>query len=550
MIYISFLGAFYFLFSLFLLFCLSLLDLPLVFILDLGTLFRFEYFHFWFFFDYYSLVYLFVLSCIVGSVHFFSLSYMESELNLIRFILILNLFVFFMVILVISPNFLSFLLGWDGLGFSSFVLVSWYGCSVSRSSSIKTFLTNRLGDSLLLVTLCFFLGQGHFGFLYYDKFYYFVIFVLLLVSFTKSAHFPFSSWLPDAMAAPTPVSALVHSSTLVTAGLYFMFRFSYVYTPDFLCFIHNFGLWTLFIGSLGACIDYNSKKVVAYSTISQLGFISFILSYGFYDFSFYYIMVHAIFKALLFIAVGDLIGSLNHFQDVRQLSGVGNLRPFSSFNLFFSIFSLCGFPFLSGFFIKELIVNVVSFFYMNYFSCICFILSLICTAFYSFRLLYILCFSNTVSLKLSTTYSSSIYSSLILYYCILFLGYYFSFYNYIWLNLGSSLFIIFFITLSGIISIVFYCNFVYYLNFLDFFNYISTMFYLNCFTFSFSVIYSIGGFFYTLLDKGFLVFTFINHLDYLFSLSWNNIINNFFFSNWIYLLGLSLLFFLSMIILF
>nr|UKA77684.1 NADH dehydrogenase subunit 5 [Platydemus manokwari] len=509
----------------------------------------FDYFQFWLFFDFYSLVYLFVLTFIVGSVHFFIWDYMSEELNLFRFLFVLNFFVFFMIILIISPCFFSFILGWDGLGFSSFVLVAWYGCDLSRSSSIKTFLTNRVGDGFLLVSLCMFVSQGHFGFLFFDSFCFMLLFFLILVAFTKSAHFPFSNWLPDAMAAPTPVSALVHSSTLVTAGLFLMFRFSYCYSYDLLSFIHNVGLWTLFIGSFGACVDYNSKKVVAYSTISQLGFISYIMSYGFYDLSFFYIMVHAIFKAMLFISVGDLIGSSFHYQDIRHMGGVGLYRPFSSFNVFFSLFSLCGFPFLAGFYIKELVVGLVLFVNLNLFSVFCFFFSLLLTAFYSFRLFYFLCFGDFNKLNSLFSYKPSLLSVLVLYFAVFFLGYFLGLYGYLWLNMGSSLFIVFFIFISGIFGLYFFNYFYLYSRFVGLFNYFSNMFYLTYLNFNVSFVFSVGNFFSSLVDKGFYLFSFIGYMDNLFFLGWNQIISGFFFSNWLYLLGLSFFFILIVCVL-
>jgi len=166
----------------------------------------------------------------------------------------------------------------------------------------------------------YFFFQGHFNYYSVDCIILLVSLGLVISFYTKSAHFPFRRWLPDAMAAPTPVSALVHSSTLVTAGLFMLFRFRYVWDYQVFEIIHNLGLWTLFLGSFAACFDQNSKKIVAYSTIRQLGFLSFVLGLGMFDLFFFYMMVHALFKALLFISVGSLMLVKRHNQDVRHLS--------------------------------------------------------------------------------------------------------------------------------------------------------------------------------------------------------------------------------------
>nr|YP_011013891.1 NADH dehydrogenase subunit 5 [Arthurdendyus triangulatus]WPY71414.1 NADH dehydrogenase subunit 5 [Arthurdendyus triangulatus] len=511
---------------------------PFVLLFDLGSILGFDFFSIWLFFDYYCLVYLFVLSYIVSSVHFFIWVYMSEEVNLVRFVIVLNSFVLSMVVLIISPSFFSFILGWDGLGFSSFILVSWYGCDVSRYASIKTFLTNRLGDGFLLVSLCFFVYQGHFGFLFFDYLFNGLLILLFIVSFTKSAHFPFSNWLPDAMAAPTPVSALVHSSTLVTAGLFLIFRFSYLYSPCLLHFVHNFGLWTLFLGSFGACFDYNSKKIVAYSTISQLGLMSFTLSLGLYSLCFFYIMAHALFKALLFISIGGVITVNSHFQDIRFLGGVWLSNPLVVFNVFFSLFSLMGFPFLSGFYLKELILGGVLVQNLNFFSSLLFFFSILLTVYYSFRLFWVLC-AGSYFLKLSIGSFVSTLCFIILYLCVVQFGVLFYSSFFLWLNLGSSWLVL----LSSLLGIVlfFYCLYGLYLsNFVVFISYFYNMFYLTILNFGLNWFCSVGDFLFCFFDKGFYPFSFINHFDSFFKLFWNKILINFFFSNWLYFFGLSL----------
>lgn len=542
------LGFFYLFMSLRCLILLLKLKVLCYLTFDNFSIYSFDLFQIAFLFDYYSLIYLFVLFLIVGRVHFFIIEYMGSDINIIRFTIILNLFVASMVILVLSPTLIFFILGWDGLGFSSFVLVSWYSCDVRRSSSLKTFLVNRLGDAFLLCSLVMIFCQGHFGFLVWDNYVNFLILILLIVSFTKRAQFPFRRWLPDAMAAPTPVSSLVHSSTLVTAGLYFIFRFSYDLTLNYVFMLHNFGLWTMLIGSLGGCFDYNSKKVVAYSTVSQLGFMCFVLSYGYFDYCFFYIMVHALFKALLFISVGRTIKSNFHFQDIRQLRGVTSYHPFSSFKIFFSLVSLSGLPFFSGFWIKELVLKGYCFYSVHYFSLFLGVISFLFTATYSFRLFYILKFGTAKNLKINKNNRYSFFSVIFLYFGVLFVGLCFRSTKIIWFYFFSSLKIIALIVFVGIFSFSYINGIGIYGRLYNYLKYFYQMFYLKYITYSFGIIYVLGQYLNYVFDKGIVIFSFIKYLDQILRQIWNKVINHLFFYNWLFITGfLILLVFISLI---
>nr|YP_009711066.1 NADH dehydrogenase subunit 5 [Bipalium kewense]QGI24376.1 NADH dehydrogenase subunit 5 [Bipalium kewense] len=515
---------------------------PLYIILDFSSIHFFDFFFFGFFFDYYSFLYLFVLFMIVSSIHLFISIYMSQDSNLKRFFFFLNSFVLSMVVLIISPNLISLMLGWDGLGFSSFLLVAWFGCFSSRFASLKTFLVNRLGDGLFLISLFFFFFQGHFFLGSIDSIISVVVFFLIFAFFTKSAHFPFSSWLPDAMAAPTPVSALVHSSTLVTAGLYLFFRFSYLISWELNEFVQYLGLWTLFLGSLAACFDYNSKKIVAYSTVSQLGFISFVLSLGCYELGFYYMMVHALIKALLFISVGCFLVLKNHNQDIRHLNNCWNLNPMVIFNLFFSCFSLSGFPFFSGYFVKEIIIGGTVFFQLNFCLLVIFCLSLIFTIFYTFRLVYIMGLNFRFNYGMIVElFSMNNFVFYILYLGVFGLGIILYNHFFCWMNFGSALWVLVYSSLGLILSF-YVLNFRILISLKNFIFYFLSMFFLNILTISLNKVYLIGGYLVHSLDNGFFLFYFINNLNSLISQKFSNIFSNSYFVNWLSLVGFSFFF--------
>nr|YP_010175652.1 NADH dehydrogenase subunit 5 [Amaga expatria]QSM34659.1 NADH dehydrogenase subunit 5 [Amaga expatria] len=537
MIY-NFLGFLYFILSIILLIILNFCNFPLIFSFDVSSIMSLDFFNFSLYFDLYSILYLSVLFSIVGSIHFFSLYYMSSDLNYIRYLIVLNLFVFSMIILVISPNFLLFLFGWDGLGFSSFLLVAWYGCFVSRSASIKTFLINRLGDGLFLSSLSLIIFQGYFNYFSYDFIFFFIILIFILASFTKSSHFPFSSWLPDAMAAPTPISALVHSSTLVTAGLYFIFRFSFMFSYEIMFIIHNLGLWTIFLGSFCGCVSNNSKKIVAFSTMSQLGLISFSLSIGLVELSFFYLIIHALFKALIFISLGSLMFSNWHNQDIRHLSNLWFQNPLILINLFYGLFVLSGFPFFSCFYIKELILNNNFFLNINIFSSFIFYLSMFFTCYYSFRLFFFLFFfNNSFFNKQNNNNNQTSLVFIILYVSILNIGIFY-FYNYFFFLVSCSVILIL-IYLIIIIGISFMnLNLSNYQNIVNYFIYLE---FLNILVNSYEIFYLIGDYFYNFYDLGLVPFHFIGFLNSFSFNNLNNIVQKNYFLNVLFIFGFGII---------
>lgn len=342
-----------------------------------------QYINLTFFFDYISFQFLGVLLVIVGSVVIFSLLYMEKEIiRYSGFIWVLYLFVLSMIFLIIRGDWLVLILGWDWLGVRSFFLVAFYNRDSSWSGSLKTYFTKRLGDGFFLILLRIILLENSFFISWTGSF--FLIIIVILLTQTKRAQLPFRAWLPAAMAAPTPVSALVHSSTLVTAGIYIVIRLSssLKYLNYYICFV---GLLTLFIGSIRACGRMDMKKIVAFSTLRHLGFMFVCLSSGIRLLGFFHLVVHASFKALLFICVGSLIVLKNHSQDLRQVR-FNQKKYFFIWGALVRVVRLCGFPYFAGFFSKDFIIE---FFFWNYNISffILFLSSLILTVIYRSRLI-------------------------------------------------------------------------------------------------------------------------------------------------------------------
>nr|YP_010364872.1 NADH dehydrogenase subunit 5 [Lamellidens marginalis]QTW91603.1 NADH dehydrogenase subunit 5 [Lamellidens marginalis] len=312
-------------------------------------------------FDSVSLIFSCFVCIISGSVSLFSMSYMESEIFIQRFMLLIMAFVASMNLLIFVPSLITVLLGWDGLGIVSFALVIYYQNKKSLAAGMLTVLANRVGDALLILSICLFInwGEWRFGYEVLGSFSVLVCFLVVVGGMTKSAQIPFSAWLPAAMAAPTPVSALVHSSTLVTAGVYLVIRFysSLLMSHEVLWFLSKIGGLTLLMAGLSACFEVDLKKIVALSTLSQLGLLMFTVGIGLPIIAVFHLFTHALFKALLFLCVGSIIHSSMDNQDGRILGGLNLSLPFSSGCLVLSSASLCGMPFLSGFYSKDLILE-------------------------------------------------------------------------------------------------------------------------------------------------------------------------------------------------
>lgn len=295
--------------------------------------------------------------------------------------------------MIIRPNIIRILLGWDGLGLISYCLVIYYQNLKSYNAGILTALSNRIGDVFILIIICWIINYGRWNYIFYLEFIKndysikFVIFIVIIASITKRAQIPFRSWLPAAMAAPTPVSSLVHSSTLVTAGVYLLIRFNLLLIDTFfLKLLLLFSRLTIFIAGISANYEFDLKKIIALSTLRQLGLIIRILRIGFPILAFFHLLTHAIFKALLFICAGVIIHIINDIQDIRFIGGIRLYIPITCLCINISNLSLCGIPFLSGFYSKDLILEIISFRNFNLLIFFLYYVSTGITIFYTIRL--------------------------------------------------------------------------------------------------------------------------------------------------------------------
>nr|YP_010274911.1 NADH dehydrogenase subunit 5 [Erynnis popoviana]UJV31602.1 NADH dehydrogenase subunit 5 [Erynnis popoviana] len=344
--------------------------------------------------DWMSLLFMMFVLLISSSVIYYSKSYMCSELNLNRFIILVLLFILSMILLIISPNIISILLGWDGLGLVSYCLVIYYQNLKSYNSGMLTALSNRIGDVFILMIISWMMNYGSWNYIFYLNFMKndyemkMISMMIIIAAMTKSAQIPFSSWLPAAMAAPTPVSALVHSSTLVTAGVYLLIRFNNLLIDMFfLKFLLLLSGLTMFMAGISANYEFDLKKIIALSTLSQLGLMMSILSMGFPDLAFFHLLTHAMFKALLFMCAGVIIHMMNDNQDIRLMGGISIYIPLTSLCMNISNLALCGIPFLAGFYSKDLILEMLMLSNLNMLVFFLFYFSTGLTMFYTIRLL-------------------------------------------------------------------------------------------------------------------------------------------------------------------
>lgn len=312
--------------------------------------------------------------------------YLNGEINFNYYYFVLLIFVGSIFILNFRNRIFTILLSWDILGISRFFLVLFYNNWDSCSGSINTALTNRLGDYFIFV---FFRGSlfRSYYFFTFRMFCFYILFILIFTAFTKRAQFPFRSWLPKAIRAPTPVSSLVHSRTLVTAGLILLINFyNLILYKNILFFVLIIGIFTIFFSRLTALVEEDLKKVVALSTLSQIGFSIVTLGLGLSFVSFIHLVSHALFKSCLFIQVGYIIHCSFGQQDGRNYSNNRNLPNFIQIQLLVTLFCLCGLIFSSGIVSKDLILE---FFFSNSFVLIfsfIFFVSIFITFGYSYRL--------------------------------------------------------------------------------------------------------------------------------------------------------------------
>nr|BAV82686.1 NADH dehydrogenase subunit 5 [Dictyocaulus viviparus] len=362
-----------------------------------------------------------VLFFIVVMVIVYSSYYMNGNLSYSYYCSMLLCFVFSMFMLNFSNSVFSLMISWDLLGISSFFLVLFYNNWDSNSGAMSTVMTNRIGDFFLFV----FLGGSFFVNLFMDVeiyFYFFMCYFLLFGSFTKSAQFPFSGWLPKAMSAPTPVSSLVHSSTLVTAGLILLMGYGVLlFNVVLLRLMFFFGLLTMFFSSILALLEEDMKKVVALSTLSQLGFMMLSLGLGLFFLSFVHLLSHALFKSCLFMQMGYIMHKNMGEQDNRNWMN-SSVSEVVKLQIMVTLFCLCGLFFLSGMISKDLLLEFFFCSTVGWFIFFLFFVSVMLTFFYSYRLFKSLLLSSfKVVLVVTESFLMSFLSLLLVIFSIFFI---------------------------------------------------------------------------------------------------------------------------------
>jgi len=376
-----------------------------------------------FMFDSLTVTMLIVVTFVSSLVHIYSISYMMEDSHLVRFLSYLSIFTFFMLMLVTGDNFIQMFFGWEGVGLASYLLINfWFTRLQANKSAIKAMLVNRVGDfglalgimgiftlfktvDFMTVFACAHKFAGvSFLFFHYEFDCLTTICILLFVGAVgKSAQLGLHTWLPDAMEGPTPVSALIHAATMVTAGVFMIARCSplFEYAPQALVVVAFIGASTSFFAATTALVQNDLKRVIAYSTCSQLGYMIFSCGLSNYNVAVFHLMNHAFFKALLFLSAGSIIHALADEQDVRKMGGLVKLLPFSYSMMVIGSLALIGFPFLTGFYSKDVILELA---YANYtitgnFAYWLGALSALLTSYYSFRLLILVFLSPVTAHK-------------------------------------------------------------------------------------------------------------------------------------------------------
>lgn len=378
-----------------------------------------------------------IMCCVVtfvsSLVHLYSTEYMSHDPHLPRFMSYLSLFTFFMLILVTADNFVQMFVGWEGVGLCSFLLINfWFTRIQANKAAIKAMVLNRIGDFGLVLGILtiyihyktvdyatvfaitpFFLNKE---FLFLSNYFNLVDTICLLLfvgAVGKSAQLGLHTWLPDAMEGPTPVSALIHAATMVTAGVFLIARSSpiYEYSHFALNVVTVAGAATAFFSASVGLVQNDLKRVIAYSTCSQLGYMIFACGLSNYSVGVFHLVNHAFFKALLFLGAGSVIHATADEQDMRKMGGLKNLVPFTYSMMVIGSLALMGFPFLTGFYSKDVILEVAygKFTNQGHFSYILGSVGAFLTAFYSTRLLYLAFLSSPNGYKsiLTHAYDSS-----------------------------------------------------------------------------------------------------------------------------------------------
>jgi len=324
-------------------------------------------------------VMLVVVSLISSIIHFYSIGYMDHDPHKARFMSYLSLFTFAMLVLVTSDNFLQLFFGWEGVGLCSYLLIGfWYKKPSANAAAIKAFIVNRVGDfgfAIGVFLIFFYFGTVNYSEVFQQipqlaekqitflglEFNLITLICLLLFigAMGKSAQIVLHTWLPDAMEGPTPVSALIHAATMVTAGVFLVVRCSpiFEYSQVALNVVSIVGMSTAFFAATVALVQNDIKKIIAYSTCSQLGYMFFAAGLGAYHVAIFHLFTHAFFKALLFLGAGCVIHSFNKEQDIRSMGGVWKKIPYTYVLMIIGTLALTGFPFLSGYYSKDAIIE-------------------------------------------------------------------------------------------------------------------------------------------------------------------------------------------------
>lgn len=359
--------------------------------------------------DQLSLIMLLLITGVGTLIHIYSIGYMHHDENVGKFFSFLNLFVFSMLILVLGANFVILFIGWEGVGLCSYLLIGfWNKHTPYNNAAKKAFIINRVGDlgfllGIFLMYLTFNSVQyaevfqkaslGQFG-TYGVGVVTFITLLLFVGAMGKSAQLPLYTWLPDAMAGPTPVSALIHAATMVTAGIYLVLRSNVLFTlaPHTLDVVGIVGLATaLFAATIGLAQN-DIKKVLAYSTVSQLGYMFLALGVMGYTSSFFHVLTHAFFKALLFLGAGSVIHAMSNEQDMRRMGGLRKALPITFLTMLIGCLAISGIPPFAGFFSKDEILSHV--YEHNKVMWVIGLFTSFLTAFYMFRLLFLTFFGE------------------------------------------------------------------------------------------------------------------------------------------------------------
>lgn len=372
-----------------------------------------------FIFDTLTCIMCFVVLFISMIVHLYSIEYMRNDPHLTRFYCYLSMFTFFMLILITADNFLQLFIGWEGVGLCSYLLINfWFTRIQANKAAIKAMILNRIGDfSLIIGVFIIFLNLKTLDFSvvfvltpYLDVMLInFIVFFLFFGAVGKSAQLGLHTWLPDAMEGPTPVSALIHAATMVTAGIFLIIRVSYLFEySNIKNLIIIIGVMTSFLSATIGLTQNDLKKVIAYSTCSQLGYMVFACGLSNYYVGLFHLINHAFFKALLFLSAGSVIHSMNDEQDMRKMGGLKMLLPYVYLMIFLGSMALIGFPFLTGFYSKDLILEAAYSKYNNsgFYSFIFGTLGAFFSAYYSARLIFLTFLSKPNGFKKIVCYTA------------------------------------------------------------------------------------------------------------------------------------------------